>query len=164
MKKILAALVLGLGVASIGVLVMAVLVWIIYRSQLKGRGAIEYLAMFPQAVPRLVFAFGMMWAWLVFPLPVYGTMWVLLIAYLTVFMPLGVRTGSETWPGCNCAATGYCGDPTGGWWCDNGACNNVSCDKDKEDKCGSPYESKKCCEKAGGYWYCSEGCYCEVGE
>ena len=23
--------------------------------------------MFPQAVPRLVFAFGMLWAWLVFP-------------------------------------------------------------------------------------------------
>ena len=48
--------------------------------------------MFPQAVPRLVFAFGMMWAWLVFPLPIYGTFWVLLIAYLTVFLPLGVRT------------------------------------------------------------------------
>jgi iron(III) transport system permease protein len=39
-----------------------------------------------------VFAFGMMWAWLVFPIPVYGTFWVLLIAYLTVFLPLGVRT------------------------------------------------------------------------
>ena len=48
--------------------------------------------MFPQAVPRLVFAFGMMWAWLVFPLPIYGTLWLLLIAYLTVFLPLGLRT------------------------------------------------------------------------
>src|SRR5262245_33952240 len=41
---------------------------------------------------RLVFAFGMMWAWLVFPIPIYGTLWLLLIAYLTVFLPLGVRT------------------------------------------------------------------------
>ena len=57
-----------------------------------GRGALEYLVMFPQAVPRLVFAFGMMWAWLVFPIPIYGTFWLLLIAYLTVFLPLGVRT------------------------------------------------------------------------
>jgi iron(III) transport system permease protein len=47
--------------------------------------------MFPQAVPRLVFAFGLMWAWLVFPVPIYGTLWLLLIAYLTVFLPLGVR-------------------------------------------------------------------------
>jgi iron(III) transport system permease protein len=53
---------------------------------------LEYIVMFPQAVPRLVFAFGMMWAWLVFPIPIYGTFWVLLIAYLTVFLPLGVRT------------------------------------------------------------------------
>ncbi len=48
--------------------------------------------MFPQAGPRLVFAFGMMWAWLVIPLPIYGTIWILLIAYLTVVLPLGMRT------------------------------------------------------------------------
>ena len=68
------------------------LAWLILRSRLPGRGALEYIVMFPQAVPRLVFAFGMMWAWLVFPIPIYGTFWVLLIAYLTVFLPLGVRT------------------------------------------------------------------------
>jgi iron(III) transport system permease protein len=55
----------------------------------------EYVVMFPQAVPRLVFAFGMMWAWLIFPIPIYGTFWILLIAYLTVFLPLGVRTISS---------------------------------------------------------------------
>ena len=55
-------------------------------------GAIEYVLMFPQAVPRLVFAFGMLWAWLIFPIPIYGTLWLLLIAYLTVFLPLGLRT------------------------------------------------------------------------
>ena len=43
------SLMLGLGVATVGVVVMALLVWIIYRSQLVGRGAIEYLVMFPQA-------------------------------------------------------------------------------------------------------------------
>src|SRR5947207_15741088 len=48
--------------------------------------------MFPQAIPRLLFAFGIMWAWLVAPIPIYGTLWLLLIAYLTVFLPLGIRT------------------------------------------------------------------------
>jgi iron(III) transport system permease protein len=71
---------------------MGLLSWIIYRSRLPGRGVIEYIVMFPQAIPRLVFAFGMMWAWLVFPIPIYGTLWLLLIAYLTVFLPLGIRT------------------------------------------------------------------------
>jgi iron(III) transport system permease protein len=86
------SLLLGLATASIGVLLMGFLSWLIYRSRLPGAGAIEYLLMFPQAVPRLVFAFGMMWAWLVFPIPIYGTLWLLLIAYLTVFLPLGLRT------------------------------------------------------------------------
>ena len=83
--------VLGGATATIGVVVMGLLSWIIYRSQVRGGFVIEYIVMFPQAVPRLVFAFGMMWAWLVSPIPIYGTLWVLLIAYLTVFLPLGVR-------------------------------------------------------------------------
>jgi iron(III) transport system permease protein len=83
--------VLGGATATIGVVVMGLLSWIIYRSRIRGGFVIEYIVMFPQAVPRLVFAFGMMWAWLVSPIPVYGTLWVLLIAYLTVFLPLGVR-------------------------------------------------------------------------
>lgn len=83
---------LGLATATIGVLLTGMLAWLIQRSRLPGRGVLEYIVMFPQAVPRLVFAFGMMWAWLVFPIPIYGTFWILLIAYLTVFLPLGVRT------------------------------------------------------------------------
>jgi iron(III) transport system permease protein len=86
------SLLLGFATASIGVVLMGLLAWLIYRSRLPGSGLIEYVVMFPQAVPRLVFAFGLMWAWVVFPIPIYGTLWLLLIAYLTVFLPLGVRT------------------------------------------------------------------------
>jgi len=86
------SLLLGFGTATIGVALMGLLAWLIYRSRLPGSGLIEYVVMFPQAVPRLVFAFGLMWAWVVFPIPIYGTLWLLLLAYLTVFLPLGVRT------------------------------------------------------------------------
>jgi len=86
------SLLLGFGTATIGVVLMGLLTWLIYRSRPPGSGLIEYMVMFPQAVPRLVFAFGLMWAWVVFPIPIYGTLWLLLIAYLTVFLPLGVRT------------------------------------------------------------------------
>jgi iron(III) transport system permease protein len=86
------SLLLAFATATIGIFLMGLLAWLIYRSRLPGAGLIEYVVMFPQAVPRLVFAFGMMWAWLVFPIPIYGTIWLLLIAYLTVFLPLGVRT------------------------------------------------------------------------
>ena len=86
------SLILAFATATNGIGLMGLLAWLIYRSRLPGAGLIEYVVMFPQAVPRLVFAFGMMWAWLVFPIPIYGTLWLLLIAYLTVFLPLGVRT------------------------------------------------------------------------
>jgi iron(III) transport system permease protein len=85
------SLLLGVLTATIGIVVTGLLAWLIQRSRIPGRGILEYIVMFPQAVPRLVFAFGMMWAWLIFPIPIYGTIWILLIAYLTVFLPLGVR-------------------------------------------------------------------------
>jgi iron(III) transport system permease protein len=86
------SLLLGVGVATVGVFIIAILVWIIYRSRLPGRGLAEYLVMFPQAVPRMVFGLGLLWAWLNIPIPIYGTIWLLALAYFTVLLPLGVRT------------------------------------------------------------------------
>jgi len=56
------------------------------------KGSIEYLVMFPQAVPRLVFGLALLWAWLNMPVPIYGTLWLLALAYFTVMLPIGVRT------------------------------------------------------------------------
>jgi iron(III) transport system permease protein len=86
------SLFLGFGVASVGVGIITILVWIIYRSRTPGRGAIEYVVMFPQAVPRVVFGLALLWAWLNIPVPIYGTLWLLALAYFTVLLPLGVRT------------------------------------------------------------------------
>ncbi len=86
------SLMLGFGVATVGVAVMTVLVWIIYRSKAPGHGLIEYVVMFPQAVPRMVFGLALLWAWLNIPIPIYGTLWLLALAYFTVLLPLGVRT------------------------------------------------------------------------
>jgi iron(III) transport system permease protein len=86
------SLLLGVATATIGVLLMAVLSLIIYRTRMPGRSLLEYVVMFPQSVPRMVFGLGLLMAWVVMPVPVYGTLWLLLIAYLTVFLPLGVRT------------------------------------------------------------------------
>src|SRR5690348_12969641 len=86
------SLLLGVGVATVGVVVMALLVWIIYRSRVPGHSLVEYIVMFPQAVPRMVFGLGLLWAWLNIPIPIYGTIWLLALAYFTVLLPLGVRT------------------------------------------------------------------------
>ena len=77
---------------SIGVIFMGIITWIIYRSAVPGRTLLEYVVMFPQSVPRLVFSLGLLWAWIVMPIGIYGTIWLLLVAYLTIFLPLGVRS------------------------------------------------------------------------
>jgi iron(III) transport system permease protein len=90
------SIVLGLGVATVGSLLVGVLTWVIFRARVPGRFLVEYVVMFPQAVPRLVFGLGLLWAWLwigqVLPFTLYGTLWILGLAYLTVLLPLGVRT------------------------------------------------------------------------
>jgi iron(III) transport system permease protein len=91
-EALINSLMLGVGVASVGVAVMTVLVWIIYRSRVPGHGLVEYVVMFPQAVPRMVFGLALLWAWLNIPLPIYGTLWLMALAYFTVLLPLGVRT------------------------------------------------------------------------
>lgn len=83
---------LGVCVASVGAVTMSVLVWIIYRSRAPGSALVEYLAMFPSSVPRMVFGLGLLWAWINMPGGLYGTLWLLGIAYFTVLLPLGVRT------------------------------------------------------------------------
>ena len=83
---------LGVAVATIGVPVIGVIAWIIYRSRMPGGVLMEYVVMVPAAVPRLVFGLGLLWAWINIPIPLYGTLWLLGIAYFTVFMPLGLRT------------------------------------------------------------------------
>src|SRR5258705_12437322 len=56
------SLLLGLGTASIGVVLMGFLAWMIYRSRLPGGGAIEYVLLFPQPAPALVFPLACRWA------------------------------------------------------------------------------------------------------
>jgi len=86
------SMILGLSVATVGVPIIGVLTWIIYRSTMPGRTVVEYVLMFPQSVPRVIFGLGLLWAWINIPIPIYGTLWLLGIAYFTVFLPLGLRT------------------------------------------------------------------------
>ncbi|MFN8525282.1 MAG: iron ABC transporter permease [Chloroflexota bacterium] len=86
------SMIVSFGTASIGVVFMGIIAWFIYRSRASGRGMLEYVVMFPQAVPRMVFSLGLLWAWIVMPIGIYGTLWLLLLAYLTIFLPLGVRS------------------------------------------------------------------------
>lgn len=65
--------------------------YVVYRTKAVARGALETVSMIPLAIPAVVLGIGLLWTWLVMPVPVYGTLWVLIIGFVAVQMPQGFR-------------------------------------------------------------------------
>lgn len=87
---------LGIGSATLVMLVMAIASWLTVRTKLPGRWMIDNLSFLPLTVPGLVMGVALLFVYLRFPLPVYGTIWILFIAYFTRYMPYGMRYASSS--------------------------------------------------------------------
>jgi iron(III) transport system permease protein len=70
--------------------------YITVRSKIAGRGIIEGLVFIPWAFPGTAMALGLLWAYVNFPIPIYATIWIILIAYVTRFLPYGLRAVTST--------------------------------------------------------------------
>jgi iron(III) transport system permease protein len=81
----------GLGAAIGGGALAFVLAYVVHRTTLPGRTALEYIAMLPVAIPALVLGIGILSTWIAVPLPVYGTLAILSIAYVSRFLPQAYR-------------------------------------------------------------------------
>ena len=62
-----------------------------------GRRLLDGLAFLPIAVPGVVLGVALLAVYLRSPLPVYGTLWILLIAYVSRFLPYGMRAVRFRW-------------------------------------------------------------------
>ena len=80
--------------ATLTVIFTSIVAYIIKRSRLPGRGLLEYLTTIPIGIPGIVLGLGMMWAYITWP--VWGTVWILILAYMTLFMPYGIRALGAT--------------------------------------------------------------------
>ncbi|MHB9149152.1 MAG: ABC transporter permease [Thermoleophilia bacterium] len=88
--------VLGIGAATIVMLLTAVAAWIVVRSKVRARGIVDQLAFTPLVIPGIVLGLALSFVYLRFPVPVYGTLLILLIAYITRYMPYGMRYASTS--------------------------------------------------------------------
>jgi iron(III) transport system permease protein len=68
-----------------------VLCWIVARTRAPGRWLIDNLASLPLVFPGLVLGLAIMVCYLTLGIGVYGTIWIMLIAYVTRFLPYGMR-------------------------------------------------------------------------
>jgi iron(III) transport system permease protein len=85
------SLFLGVAAATIVMFVTAVAAWVIARTKTPGRWVVDGLASAPLVIPGLVVGVALLFVYLRSPLPIFGTIWILLIAYLTRYMPYGMR-------------------------------------------------------------------------
>lgn len=85
---------LAFGTATVTVLLGLLVAFIDLRTKIRGRRLLDYLSILPLGVPGIVLAVGLLQAYLRFPIPVYGTIWILLIAYTTRYIPISVRSAN----------------------------------------------------------------------
>jgi iron(III) transport system permease protein len=90
------SLVLGIGSATAVMFFMAIASWLVVRTKLPGRWLVDNLAFTPLAIPGLVMGVALLFVYLRFPLPIYGTLMILFIAYCTRYMPYGMRYSSSS--------------------------------------------------------------------
>jgi iron(III) transport system permease protein len=91
------SLILGVASATAVMLMAAVAAWLVVRTQLPGRWIVDNLAFMPLVVPGLVLGVALLTVYLRIKfLPIYGTLWILFIAYLTRYMPYGMRYASTS--------------------------------------------------------------------
>jgi iron(III) transport system permease protein len=73
--------------ATIGTVMAVVIAYVTTRKAITGHQALEFLATAPVAVPGIVLGVGLFLSYARPPFVLYGTLWILLIAFVTIAMP-----------------------------------------------------------------------------
>jgi iron(III) transport system permease protein len=85
---------LAVTAASLAVLVGLAVAYLDLRTKLRGRVALDYLAILPLGLPGTVMAVALLQAFIHPPLVLYGTIWILLVAYVARAIPLAARSAN----------------------------------------------------------------------
>jgi len=87
---------LGIATASAGTVIAALIAYITNRQLFWGARYLTFFALAPLVVPGIVLAVGLFLAYARPPIVLYGTIWILFVAYLTKEMPIGFSQAETT--------------------------------------------------------------------
>jgi iron(III) transport system permease protein len=82
---------LGLGSASVVMLLVSGISYFVQKSRLGGRKILDFLGFAPIALPSVVLGTAFLWFYLLVPLPVIGTLGITGLAYVTRYLPYALR-------------------------------------------------------------------------
>ena len=77
--------------ATVVMLLTSLASWFVVRSNFKLKQVLDTMALVPLVIPGLVLGLGLMFFYLRSPIAIYGTLAILIVAYVTRFMPYGMR-------------------------------------------------------------------------
>ena len=77
-----------------GTLLAALISYVTQRRLVRGYRFLGFLATVPLAIPGIVLAVGLFAAYTHKPLMLYGTLWILFLAYLTKYLPIAYQTSN----------------------------------------------------------------------
>ena len=84
-------LVSGIGAAA-GVILGLLCAYFTLRLKPRGYRTLDFFASLPFGVPGIVLGLGLLWAYAYLPLPLYGTLALIIIAFVTRFLPYATET------------------------------------------------------------------------
>src|SRR5437899_2493581 len=96
MNSIYNAVEVGIITAIVGGALAFAIGYTIHRTRLGGRRAIDLISTVPVAIPGLVIGVAYLWAWIGIPGGLYGTIWILALAFVARFMPDTVKALSTS--------------------------------------------------------------------
>ncbi len=82
--------------ATLCVVLAVALGWYIVRMQGRFAGLVEYAMVVPLGVPGIALGVGILSLWILVPGGIYGTLWILLLAYVTAHVPVALQFVSSS--------------------------------------------------------------------
>lgn len=82
--------------ATAGTVIAALISYITQRRLVRGHQMMGFLATVPLAIPGIVLAVGLFAAYTREPVILYGTLWILFIAYLTKYLPIAFQASNAS--------------------------------------------------------------------
>lgn len=90
---------LGLLGSTATMVLGGIVAYVTVRTEWRGRRLIDVLAWLPWMTPGMVLGIGFLWAFAMLPgfVPIYGTIWALMLAYIALGTPVAVRVMSAAY-------------------------------------------------------------------
>jgi iron(III) transport system permease protein len=90
-RSVMNSLTVSMTSATGAIIITFFAAWLIVRASIKSRWILDQMAMLPLVFPGIVMGIAILKMYLMLPLPVYGTLWILILAFIARYLPYGIR-------------------------------------------------------------------------